>query len=126
MTRTTPIKHYSSKGVSGPELKNSYQENSEINNISVATSFSLLNQVEGFKGGNRPEASVIDKEMDIGELSNEKECPKEEEPKEVLTVAYLQEELQRSIDREHYFILIIETLFTQVNKIHNELYLMSF
>jgi len=111
--KTTPIKHYSSKGVSGPELKNSYQENSEINNISIATSFSLLNQVEGLKVGNRLGVSGNDKEMDIGELSNDKEVQKEEEPKELLSVVFLQEELQRSIDREHYLILMIETLFRQ-------------
>ena len=105
--------------MSGPELKNSYQENSELNNISIATSISLLNQVEGIKGGNRLGASGNDKEMDIGELSNEKECNDKEcqtdsEKKDLLSTAFLQEELQRSIDREHYFILIIETLFSQV------------
>jgi len=73
-----------------------------------------LNQVEGLKVGNRLGVSGNDKEMDIGELSNEKEVQKEEESKELLSVVFLQEELQRSIDREHYLILMIETLFRQV------------
>ena len=73
-----------------------------------------MNQVEGLKVGNRLGVSGNDKEMDIGELSNEKEVQKEEESKELLSVVFLQEELQRSIDREHYLILMIETLFRQV------------
>ncbi len=101
------------KEVSAPELKNSYQD-SEINNISMATSLSILNQVDGNKKENKLSISCNDKEMDIGELINEKEKPKEEQ-KELLSIVFLQEELQRSLDREHYFILLIETMYTKVN-----------
>jgi len=101
LLKTTPIKHYSSK--------DQIQESTELNDI-LSIGGGEVEKKEnkfGLSSGNF-------REMDIGELMNEKEEMKEEEPMDFFNIVCLQEELQRSLDREHYFILIIETLYTQV------------
>lgn len=107
MLKTTPIKHYSSKDMN--------QQNDEL---SMIASHELVTQAgEGEKKENKLMGSGNFREMDIGELMNEKEDMKEEEPMDFFNIVCLQEELQRSLDREHYFILIIETLHAQVMRL---------
>lgn len=102
MLKTTPIKHYSSNNMN--------QQNDEL---SMIASHELVTQGDE-KKDNKLMGSGNFREMDIGELMNEKEEMREEEPMDFFNIVCLQEELQRSLDREHYFILIIETLHAQV------------
>jgi len=92
--------------------------NQQNDELSMIASHELVTQAgEGEKKENKLMGSGNFREMDIGELMNEKEDMKEEEPMDFFNIVCLQEELQRSLDREHYFILIIETLHAQVMRL---------
>ena len=112
--RTTPIKMYNSKGEFELDPRQPVRENNEL---TFSYADRMLNSINETRVAHREEKfneSLFEGIENSLKVEDDKTILKEGELKENLTVEILKEELQRSMEREEYFILIIETLYSKV------------